>query len=118
MIKHLIRTGAGFKVRIFPAQFLGQKGRWPPFKMATNQGNKRQRKKGSEKEEWAGNIKKYFVGFKTTLCPLFLGTFIKVRKLDLILGSHQLDNDITQSPKRAEQKGISHLDWAALFLVM
>lgn len=29
--------------------------------------------------------------------------------------SHQLENDITQSPRRAEKKGISYLDWAVVF---
>lgn len=48
MIKHLKCTGAGFVVQIFPVQFSGQKGRWPPFKMATTQGNKRQREREQE----------------------------------------------------------------------
>lgn len=42
MIKHLQFTGAGLEIQIFPVQFSGQKRRWPSFKMATTQGNKRQ----------------------------------------------------------------------------
>lgn len=48
MIKHLQFTGAGLEFQIFPVQFSGQKRRWPSFKMATTQGNKRQKEREQE----------------------------------------------------------------------
>lgn len=60
--------------------------------------------------------KAVFCGIENHIMSLVFGSIHPSVKAGFDASSHELHNDITQSPRRAEKKGTSHLDWAAFFL--